>query len=269
MKKATKSIIQVMVIILVVVGILVGTWYFILWGVGTSIAGCQDYFSKTEPEERTNGDFVYHILSGGVIYDHNIIAIVGLSEEGKTKKEILIPQEIDGLPVEFLGYEYGWAGRKGKFESDVLEKLYILSPTIVVKGMLSNGLPAFQFVIVPTEEIFEAMGQNRPSTKLPKNEAIKVFYIMDENFCTNVVYYLNDGTETAHFADDLDGEKITFMPPEPTREGYIFGGWHKESECITAWNFENDVVPAKKYDDEGNYLFQETALYAKWNKKNF
>ncbi|PWM72811.1 MAG: hypothetical protein DBX59_05870, partial [Bacillota bacterium] len=266
MKKTTKNIIQVMVIILVVVGILVGTWYFILWGVGTSIAGCQDYFSKTEPEDRTNGDFVYHILSGGVIYDHNIIAIVGLSEEGKTKKEILIPQEIDGLPVEFLGYEYGWAGRKGEFESDVLEKLYLMHPIESAKGRFSE-LPAYKCTVIKNGAIYEGLGQQDKlrDTKMPKSEWLKLFgdYNRPDTW-VNVVYYLNDETDTVHFADDLDGEKITFIPPEPTREDYIFGGWYKESECITAWDFENDVVPAKEYDDEGNYLFQETALYAKW-----
>ncbi|PWM72810.1 MAG: hypothetical protein DBX59_05865 [Bacillota bacterium] len=269
MKKATKSILVIILVILIIVGFVVGSWCFLILGMKSCFESCNGLGLNINLEDKVSGDFIYHVLSeirDGGKTEIKYIAIVGLSEEGKEKKEILIPQEIDGLPVECLGYECGWAGRKGEFESDVLEKLYILSPTIVVKGMLSNGLPAFQFVIVPTEEIFEAMGQNRPSTKLPKNEAIKVFYIMDENFCTNVVYYLNDGTETAHFADDLDGEKITFMPPEPTREGYIFGGWYKESECITAWDFENDVVPAKEYDDEGNYLFQETALYAKWIK---
>lgn len=44
---------------------------------------------------------------------------------------------------------------------------------------------------------------------------------------------------------------------------------YKESECITAWDFENDAVSAKEYDEEGDYLFKETSLYAKWTKKNY
>lgn len=41
-------------------------------------------------------------------------------------------------------------------------------------------------------------------------------------------------------------------PGDPKRKGYIFEGWYKESACITAWNFDRDIVT-------GNIT-----LYAKW-----
>jgi len=48
------------------------------------------------------------------------------------------------------------------------------------------------------------------------------------------------------------GTKAKVPTPAPTREGFTFGGWYKESSCINAWNFSADVVTAN------------TTLYAKW-----
>ncbi|HPI44783.1 MAG TPA: InlB B-repeat-containing protein, partial [Tenuifilaceae bacterium] len=41
-------------------------------------------------------------------------------------------------------------------------------------------------------------------------------------------------------------------PTVPTRTGYSFGGWYKESACINTWTFSTDRVTAN------------TTLYAKW-----
>ena len=60
------------------------------------------------------------------------------------------------------------------------------------------------------------------------------------------------------------GGKIENTPYEPKREGYTFGGWYKEPECINAWNFDEDKLPEAKQDEEGNAEFVETKLYAKW-----
>ncbi|MDR2201326.1 MAG: InlB B-repeat-containing protein [Clostridiales bacterium] len=64
--------------------------------------------------------------------------------------------------------------------------------------------------------------------------------------------------------DDADcGQKITFVPPIPEREGYTFDGWYKEEECLNFWNFESDVLPNAIYDDNGEVVYQETRLHAK------
>ncbi|MHB1454447.1 MAG: InlB B-repeat-containing protein [Saccharofermentanales bacterium] len=41
-------------------------------------------------------------------------------------------------------------------------------------------------------------------------------------------------------------------PANPTRMGYTFGGWYKESGCINVWSFTNDKITAA------------TTLYARW-----
>ena len=47
------------------------------------------------------------------------------------------------------------------------------------------------------------------------------------------------------------GDKIK-QPAHPVREGYIFGGWYRETGCITEWNFATDTVT------------ENITLYAKW-----
>ncbi len=49
-----------------------------------------------------------------------------------------------------------------------------------------------------------------------------------------------------------DGSKIT-PPMVPTRPGYIFEGWYKESDLTNPWDFDNDIVIA------------DITLYAKWS----
>ena len=61
-----------------------------------------------------------------------------------------------------------------------------------------------------------------------------------------------------------DNENIVFIPQDPVRIGYIFGGWYKEEECINKWDFGDDIIPAKEYDDKNKYIINETILYAKW-----
>ena len=46
------------------------------------------------------------------------------------------------------------------------------------------------------------------------------------------------------------------QPVAPTRNGYTFSGWYKESTCTNAWNFSTDVVTSN------------ITLYAKWNLAN-
>ena len=51
-------------------------------------------------------------------------------------------------------------------------------------------------------------------------------------------------------------EKIT-KPSDPTKAGYTFAGWYKETACENVWDFDKDVVT------------DETTLYAKWTANRY
>ena len=50
----------------------------------------------------------------------------------------------------------------------------------------------------------------------------------------------------------IHSDKATEPAPAPTFDGYIFGGWYKESELTNEWKFDTDAVTAN------------ITLYAKW-----
>ena len=50
--------------------------------------------------------------------------------------------------------------------------------------------------------------------------------------------------------------KTAAKPGNPTRSGYAFGGWYKESGCTNAWNFDADTVTG------------DMTLYAKWTQNS-
>ena len=52
----------------------------------------------------------------------------------------------------------------------------------------------------------------------------------------------------------VTGGKIA-KPEDPTKEGFVFAGWFKESELINPWNFDEDIVT------------EDITLYAKWTVK--
>ena len=50
----------------------------------------------------------------------------------------------------------------------------------------------------------------------------------------------------------VDADSTVTKPADPTKSGYTFGGWYKDSTLQTPWDFANDTVTA------------DTTLYAKW-----
>ncbi len=76
-----------------------------------------------------------------------------------------------------------------------------------------------------------------------------------------------DGWKKDENGNEIYTSKIEIIPPAPERDGYTFGGWYKETECINEWDFETDTLPQMQLDENEEIIFQETALYAKWNKE--
>lgn len=72
---------------------------------------------------------------------------------------------------------------------------------------------------------------------------------------THTVTFDSQGGSAVSSATATHGGKVT-KPGNPTKSGYTFGGWYKESGCTTAWNFDTDIVG-------GNIT-----LYAKWTQNS-
>ena len=61
----------------------------------------------------------------------------------------------------------------------------------------------------------------------------------------------NDGATTLYVVTDLSaGDKLT-KPEDPVKDGYTFAGWHKDSACTQAWDFNDGITG-------------DMTLYAKW-----
>ena len=94
-----------------------------------------------------------------------------------------------------------------------------------------------------------------------------------ENFIpANIVYFFNyeDEPNKGYFFIDIQEEtgKLIKPPYDPQRKWYKFDGWYTESECINKWDFDNDEVTIT-YDEDGNRIYEEIKLYAKWKRSLF
>ncbi len=95
-------------------------------------------------------------------------------------------------------------------------------------------------------------------------ETIRTLYKANTAYMFNYEGAPNEGY---YFINDFErGGLVENTPYKPIREGYEFCGWYKESECITKWNFNTDVLPEPTYDENGELEYVETKLYAKWSK---
>ena len=221
----------------------------------------------------TSGDFIYRVNGDRFFLE-------GLSEQGKQKETIVIPKEIDGYTVDHYTYLYGLSYR-GNFESENLRQIYII-PNVSMYKVNCDFMPNLNKIILigtrnKEDDLIVYSQDHSVQVYLSSIENYNDFY-SDETGClgglirylwlSNCNYFYNyDGAENDgyYWSDNYDyGEKITYVPQNPEREGYIFGGWYKEPECVNIWNFDTDTLPEAKYNEEGEALYQETRLYAKW-----
>ena len=205
--------------------------------------------------------------------DRETAYITGLTELGKQQRFLVIPEEIDGVKVYTIGERpplqmwssIGWADMC----SEKLEKVYITSSVHIVSGSFRNSPNLMKVVSmagafkIESTQFIKTYVSSEEYNNLSSNSLY--YYAFDK---ANVSYFNNFETEENYgyyWIDDWDyGGKIEFIPPEPEREGYTFGGWYKEPECINKWNFETDTLPEQKLDEEGREVYQETRLYANW-----
>ncbi|MCH5165873.1 MAG: InlB B-repeat-containing protein [Clostridiales bacterium] len=76
-------------------------------------------------------------------------------------------------------------------------------------------------------------------------------YAKWERLSYTVTFETNGGS-AVDSATVYHGETVSRPSTEPTKKGYTFAGWYKNSDCTELWNFEEDTVKAA------------TTIYAKW-----
>ena len=105
---------------------------------------------------------------------------------------------------------------------------------------------------ITPEVVFETGNETTTiaSFYMPANDVVVIAEYEPEKF--NVTFNLNyEGAPAPTVVPVFDGNPVE-QPADPTREGFDFGGWFREADCVNAWNFDTDVVTA------------DITLYAKW-----
>ena len=240
-----------------------------------------------EPENRyESGDYVYSIVFSES-FTGGTITINGLTESGKGKEVLIVPATLDDKII------YYFAGQT-LYESMNLKRVYIPGSMdfneaedaeekydeMNVEAVMLIGN---NYCSLP-DEIFDYSFVRLPAANYPDLAEDGDKYIIHpledgripDTIPANVSYMYNyDGAKNTgyYWADDLNGETIKNIPPDPVREGYTFGGWYKERACLTEWIFEENVIPEKEIfirqtesGSETVYVYQETQLFAKWIK---
>ena len=207
--------------------------------------------------------------------------ILGTTTQGNNQRYLIIPEKIKGRKVEYLGTPRSPLAIVGKIkraeiESDKIEKVFFETSDIGVHVNTFDDCSRLKKIFAIRGEINHVQTNLYYTYKyFMTHIKISDFNATYNNFHTkpaNVSYNYNfNGAENDgyYWIDDYDyGSKIEFIPPEPKRKGYTFGGWYKEPECINKWNFETDVLPEERTeineDGEEEVVYQETKLYAKW-----
>ena len=224
----------------------------------------------------TFGDWKYKINN-----KTNEVMLIGFSEEGKKKETIVLPTMIKGKKVTTIGYLKDYIIDDGDgiwtadFRGGTYKKIYLHS--LVESPRLNSGDGLFS---EPPTDFNVFYGRYFKADIMLTNEEnySKCFIPLickggyedrahSHYNSANVVYYMNDDTDSTFFCDDCDGTKVNVIPPDPYRDGYKFIGWYKEKEGINEFDFEKEIIPSKEYDVENNYILNETSIYAKWEKK--
>ena len=231
-------------------------------------------FADDEPDIGAYGDFLYINVGENSRFqdtEDESVAIIGFTNEGLEKEVLDIPREINGKPVHYIGLrDEGFLRSYDSYHvySENLRKIYIHDNIKEIAYFYGSEVDvmccSYDFDVKSEGEVF-----------------VKKIYVYAETYAentysdefapANIVFMNNYSAEVNGGYYRLDNvaycEKV-HIPPAPEREGYMFGGWHKEPECISEWDFETDTLPEEKTeineDGEEEMIYQETVLYAKW-----
>jgi len=225
----------------------------------------------------TYGDFI--ITQHNKIYD--------LSEEGLQKEYIIVPEKINGDYTRVYWDGFLDVGPKLFTKSEKLKKvyfevdLYVLETSYNLQHEYDSRVKDFASALRKTEEkpkMFRTLTWGLIHTvyyshgcyieNCVKNHTLTLKRLSNIQFMYNYEEAPNEGY---YWIDDLEtGETLSYIPKDPTREGYTFGGWYADKECTTPYDFTAPYVKKEleedyTYDGYLNYVENyPTFIYAKW-----
>lgn len=205
------------------------------------------------------------------VIDENNIAIGNVKiypESGA----VFFPGQIQGYTVSQIGFNSGLGfGGNGYLHTSsenetIIERCYF--PHTIKKvhsgymSLTSGHLKIFYCGEVVDLVCFDA-DQKAMEIYVPAENYESFNNVLSEYYRgsllkANVSYRLNYDENYYYYIDYYEnGEKISYIPPIPQRDGYTFGGWFKEADCINQWVFDADTLQISEE-------MQEVKLYAKW-----
>lgn len=239
-------------------------------------AGCRYKPNEDYLPEYESGYFRYAVrtLEDGT----QKVYLTGLTELGKEQTELIYPDEIAGIPVYGIGYDrdvFMGTERVGRIESENLNKFYF--PTMPIEN--GNGIGGY------LNCDYTVRWEMSDRTNMALNGASETIYGYDylveanlqfqsyfNRLIGNISYlynYEDSPNKGYYWVDSYNESVVTFIPPEPQRDGYTFDGWYKEAECINRWDFEKDItgkeIKLSSFSESTEY--EITYLYAKWLKQ--
>lgn len=211
-------------------------------------------------------------------------AIKGTTEQGNAQRFLVIPEYIKDVRLGALGVNQESITLAIKLtrpdiQSDIIEKVYFANNTSAHPNSLSACTNSKKVMFIKGKEgNLNSGGKFYYPYKVYKRDYPHVvnYYNHFYKIPANVSYYYNyenSENDGYYWIDDYDyGGSIEYTPKDPIRDGYTFGGWYKEAECISKWSFAIDKLPEKRTEirenndseNEEMMIYQETILYAKW-----
>lgn len=205
------------------------------------------------------------------VVDKNNVAIGSLRTYPESGA-VFFPEKIKNYTVSKLGFASGLGfGGNGYFytfnqvDGPIIKRCYfphtIKEVDFDYMKFASGHLKIFYCGEIVDLEHFNSDDDENiyvPAEKYNSFKEVLSGYFRGSLLKANVSYYLNYDENNYYYIDFYgNGEKILYIPPEPQRNGYLFGGWFKEADCVNQWDFNTDTLQIA----EGE---QGVKLYAKW-----
>ena len=247
-----------------------------------TLCGCVMFGSKTYQ----SGIFDYQKKAG------NTCCITDFNGTDNSYDVIEIPDYINGMKVTTI---YPGEAKTKKIEHKYVKSLYINYTVDSVSSFLANDLfyceSLEKIVINNCNTVYLNFGfdfvANNCLVIVPKlnienslSNNYEIWWIKQFRLTpANIEYYYNfeNAENGGYYRIDYirDPDETPYQFAEPLRQGYTFGGWYLEPQCINLWDnsankiFEMPPELSRFEDKNGETIEMDVKslkLYAKWIK---